>query len=82
MDSYVQIVSHVCTVCAEIQLAAASSTHRVRPCTGGEASHTKGKVAQSHTQGKGGGPRLRGETPHPRQRWRKATPMGEVGDLD
>ena len=48
---------------------------------GGDAT-PKAKVAHSHTQGNGGGPLLRGETPHPRQRWRKATPEGKVGDLD
>ena len=90
MDSNVQIVSHVCTVCAEVQLAAASSTNRGvhvhtrapvilawRVLRGGDAT-PQGKVAQSHTRGKGGGSRWRGETPHPWERWRTATPKGRV----
>jgi hypothetical protein len=94
MDSNVQIVSHVCTVCAEVQLAAASSTNR------GVHVHTRAPVilawrvlrgARRHTSGKGGAkphPRerwgtstTRGETPHPWERWHTATPKGTVGDL-
>ena len=69
MDSNVQIVSHVCTVCADVQLAAASSTNR------GVHVHTRAPVILAWRV-------LRGETPHLRERWRKATPEGKVGDLD
>ena len=78
MDSNVQIVSHVCTVCADVQLAAASITNRgVHVHTRapvilawrvlrGARRHTSGKggAIQSHTRGKGGGPRLRGGRRH------------------
>ena len=75
MDSNVQIVSHVCTVCAEVQLAAASSTNR------GVHVHTRAPVilawrvlrgARRHTSGKGGA------KPHPRERWGTSTTRGET----